>query len=208
MRLSQSICSTLLASSFLFGNAQGKDDRRIIGYRTVSRAEADFINKNNKLYRDTDFDLMALLFNQFGPGFNIVNVPAGWPGAPDEWYCVIEADRKKFNSASKLWIPEDYQQVNWIKSVQVIPLWSGNEHDVKSYIRSKKLDPEKTLRFLPVTLLDPDRNELLQMIIPTEVVNSNQLDLWAECWETKRELYDYSRETVYYMSWNIVGKPK
>jgi hypothetical protein len=44
------------------------------------------------------------------------------------------------------------------------------------------------------------------MIIPTQMLDGNQLDLWAECFETRAAMVAiHPRETVTWMNWDIEG---
>ncbi|KAI9048111.1 hypothetical protein LZ554_007907 [Drepanopeziza brunnea f. sp. 'monogermtubi'] len=206
---SQSTCSILLALSFLFNRAYG--DRGIIGFRTVQSWEAQEINKLKRPLRDKRFDKDYGRYHQLGNGFYTINQPAGWK-VPDwwtSWYCVIEADLEKFSAASKVWIPEHYTEVkkHGKKKSKPTKLWNWqaeNEETILKYIESMSVpNPEKALRFAYVPIVPGS----LQMVIPTHMINSNDLDFTAQCWETKQELFAYSSDVVDWMQWEIAGDP-
>ncbi|KAJ5054235.1 uncharacterized protein L3040_000515 [Drepanopeziza brunnea f. sp. 'multigermtubi'] len=152
MLLSRSTCSILLALSFLYSKAYGRD---VIAYRTVTKEEADSINEHEKPSRDELFDIFPYS-NPLGNGLYTVNIPAGWPAEDHEYYCVIKADREKIEEISKVWVPK-------------LPTSHyNNEEATLKYIESwtAVLDPKKALRFSYIT--EADKN--LQMLIPTEMV--------------------------------------
>ncbi|KAI9055926.1 hypothetical protein LZ554_000861 [Drepanopeziza brunnea f. sp. 'monogermtubi'] len=188
MLLSQSTCSILLALGFLYSKAYGRD---VIAYRTVSKEEAESINELERPYRDIEFDAFADS-NPLGNALYTVNKPAGWQAKDDDYYCVIKADREKIQRASKVWVPK-------------MPSSNAVEEHVLQYIESLRVvpDPWKALRFSHISEPGGD----LQMAIPTEMVNNNDLDLWAKCWETKEDLTEDSDEIVDWMSWGIIGVP-
>jgi hypothetical protein len=73
-----------------------------------------------------------------------------------------------------------------------------------NYIYSQiKHEPEKALRFSWTSNFDWG----LQMLIPREVVNLDELDLWSECFSSMDELEDeHGDKTINYESWTITGK--
>ncbi|EKD19703.1 hypothetical protein MBM_01655 [Drepanopeziza brunnea f. sp. 'multigermtubi' MB_m1] len=205
MLLSQSVCLILLALSFLVSRARSE----IMGYRTVSKEEANIINQRRKPYRDDSFDKMALYFNYLGVGYSLVNVPAGWPSNDDEWHCVIEADSNKLDAVSKIWIPEYFDDPTWFGKTERVELWDAKEEVIKEYIEIKTgLDAEKTLRFSPAIsqVKHMDAN-MLQMVIPTKAIKNDELGFWAHCFEEKQELLNYSKETIPWDQWEIQGFP-
>ncbi|KAJ5042442.1 uncharacterized protein L3040_004990 [Drepanopeziza brunnea f. sp. 'multigermtubi'] len=148
MAPSKSICAIVLAFIFLLHQAQG---RIVIGYRTVSRAEAMSINQNNKPTRDPFYDNISPDQSQLGPGFYMTNEAATWYTSDDEWFCVIKADAQKFNSIGKVWIPRNY--------------WMTPPYLILGYIRTWVNNPEKALRFSYIYM----REYMIQMLIPTNV---------------------------------------
>ncbi|KAJ5051481.1 uncharacterized protein L3040_001257 [Drepanopeziza brunnea f. sp. 'multigermtubi'] len=205
MPLPRSICAILLALSFLFDGARGVTPGRIvIGYRTVAEGEAEDINEDNKPYREALIDEARQKLNQLGNGLHIMREPVSWEGFPwwRNWYCVIEADINKIAKAHKIYIPEYYQQTDWDGQRSDVVLWHGGEDVIVDYItQGVPKDPGKALRFSWISDFDWE----LQMLIPTAVVNNDELDLWSECFETKDELKEYSSEVVDWESWGIAG---
>ncbi|KAI9055742.1 hypothetical protein LZ554_000683 [Drepanopeziza brunnea f. sp. 'monogermtubi'] len=210
MLLSQSICSILLALSFLSNRAYG---REIIAYRTVSKAEADYINENQRPFRDKELDLRYEEHNQLGQGFYTINEPGGWPSIGHQWHCAIAADSEKMKAVSKVWIPEYYwttRRVGRKSKSERVQLWtyeSKNEDTIIRYIRESLgvPRPEKALRFATIPSLSESIK--LQMVIPTETINSNDLDFWAQCWETRAGLLESQPQpqTVDWMSWEDIA---
>ncbi|EKD17181.1 uncharacterized protein L3040_005399 [Drepanopeziza brunnea f. sp. 'multigermtubi'] len=205
---SKSIFTILLALIFLFNRAQAflfSDDREVIGYRTVGEEEAELINDGNKPYRDEFYDAERAGINQLGNGFYMTAVPAGWAGDPTEknWYCVIEAEKENIEDVGKAWIPEFYQKMTWNGQFEEENLWVGDEEVIVDYIESLTPNPEKALRFSYISYVGWD----LQMVIPTQVLNDDELELWAQCFESKEELLEYSDKTVDWESWGILGDP-
>ncbi|KAJ5051533.1 uncharacterized protein L3040_001309 [Drepanopeziza brunnea f. sp. 'multigermtubi'] len=206
MLLSKST-SLLLALSFLFIRAQGFDEsllnREVIGYRTASKEEAEKINENHKPYRDKRFDEGRRL-NQLGSGFYMTPDPAGWEGDMDKenWYCVITADSDKIKDARKIYIPEYYEETSH-EEIEEKMLWHEGEEVIVEYIRKFLPDPEKVLRFSYISLYEEDT----QMLIPTDMLNSDVLDLWSQCYATEAELLAYSREVIDWKKWDVAGDP-
>ncbi|KAI9054710.1 hypothetical protein LZ554_001861 [Drepanopeziza brunnea f. sp. 'monogermtubi'] len=192
MLSSQSSCSTLLALSFLFSKAQGA--REVIAYRTVSNAEAELINKNEKPHY-IDEEEFSFTYPQLGTGYYTSNKPTQWRAIRGEWYCVIEADSEKLKEISKVWIPHtvpDKEEELWYDA-----------DELSKYIESVvSKDPENALRFSYVAKLESE----LQMNIPYEVIEDNDvLDLSAQCWKTAKELEGF--EIVDWRKWEIIGAP-
>ncbi|KAI9048446.1 hypothetical protein LZ554_007282 [Drepanopeziza brunnea f. sp. 'monogermtubi'] len=206
MLLSQSIGSILVASSFLFSGALGEGEenkQEIIGYRTVHVDEATEINKDNKPYRDEKYDYHPRYAPQLGHGFYMTNEPASWPADSDEWYCAIKADSEAVEKVGKVWIPKHRQQVRNSLAIWPIQLWYADEEDIQEYVEGLvPKDPEKALRFSYIHGVP----ELLQMVIPTKTINNDELDFWAQCWETEDELLAFSSEIVPWTTkWQIAG---
>ncbi|KAI9050363.1 hypothetical protein LZ554_005529 [Drepanopeziza brunnea f. sp. 'monogermtubi'] len=212
---SKSICAILLASSFASGftwspflnKAQGLLGRRqIIGYRTVNRLEADIINDNHKPFRDKRLDENGR-YHQLGHGFYISNEAAFWKGRRGDWYCAVKADKNKIAKADKIYIPEYYPKTTSDGPIKKTHLWAGDEDEILEYIESAKSmipNPEKALRFSLIMY----EGLSLQMVVPTDMVNDDELDLWGKCFETKKELLEYSGETINWKKrWGIIGDP-
>jgi hypothetical protein len=132
-----------------------------------------------------------------------VNKPAGWEGDDDDWYCVIEADIEKFSQVGKIWIPPYWDKPVYSEITEEIQLWEGEEDDLMEYIvvRTKMSNPEKALRFSYVSWWHQTE---LQMVIPTQMVNSEELGLWAICFPKSEELKRYSSEVVDWKSWGDI----
>ncbi|KAI9054077.1 hypothetical protein LZ554_001248 [Drepanopeziza brunnea f. sp. 'monogermtubi'] len=205
MPLPKSICAILLASSFLLDRAQGvTPGRKVIGYRTVAEGEADLINEDNKPCREVLIDEARQKINQLGNGLHITREPGSWDGFPwwRNWYCVIEADINKIAEARKIYIPEYYQGTDRDGQRNEVVLWHAGEDVIVDYIaRTIPQEPGKALRFSWIA----DFEWEMQMLIPTDVVNNDGLDLWSECFETRDELKKYSSEVVDWEGWGITG---
>ncbi|EKD13055.1 hypothetical protein MBM_08817 [Drepanopeziza brunnea f. sp. 'multigermtubi' MB_m1] len=195
MLSSQSVCSVLLALGVLLDRAHGK---KVIAYRTVAKEEAAYINEHHKPHRDKIYDERRdrNFKRQLGNGFYTVNKPGNWDGVGDEWYCVIEADDDKMEEVGKVWVPKTTPG----DGGRPKHLWD-DEDAILEYIGTLMPDPEKALRFSYIVPLPK-----LQMVIPTEMINSDELDFSAECWQTQAELEAYSSETVDWTSWKIAGE--
>ncbi|KAI9055717.1 hypothetical protein LZ554_000659 [Drepanopeziza brunnea f. sp. 'monogermtubi'] len=216
MARSKSIFAILLALSFFFNGAQAWFWRKriVIGYAVVSAEDAKFINEKNELYVES-----FLYTSSLGPGFYMVNEPREWTSLEGDWFCAVKARRWKMKRAPKAYIPKTYtknpKKPWWnLKKVQVkhsdvapkpIPLWGEDEIVFEEYLK-KELSiskPDKALRFAWVK----DLNWRMQMAIPMEEVNTNKLDLWAQCFPTEEELRKFSEEPVDWSSWKIRGDP-
>ncbi|KAI9050699.1 hypothetical protein LZ554_004819 [Drepanopeziza brunnea f. sp. 'monogermtubi'] len=203
--LSQVLCPILLALSSLLTRAQAAGEGRItIAYRTVSREEAYAINKNNKPFRDERYDESLKVIGQIGSGLYTTNKPSSWEVGPGKWYCVIEAPSEKIESYPKIWIPEYWERPVFGGWNEQIDLWEREESVLLEYIGTKSSKPKKALRFSYVAWW---HETLLQMVIPTVTLNSNELKLWAKCFPTTTELEEYSSETVDWTNWDIIGEP-
>ncbi|EKD15536.1 hypothetical protein MBM_06164 [Drepanopeziza brunnea f. sp. 'multigermtubi' MB_m1] len=203
--LAKSICAILLAVSFLFDRARGFPSggtRVTIGYRTE---EAELINFLRQPFRDREYDEEADGLNQLGHGFYMINEPAGWPGRPleDNWFCVIKADGDKVKNAAKIYIPERYSKLTWNARTEEVYLWAGEEETVLEYIESMIPNPERALRFSWIVA----GGSMQQMVIPSDIINYNELDMWAQCFQTAEELYRCSSEIIDWKSWEITGNP-
>ncbi|KAI9055112.1 hypothetical protein LZ554_000077 [Drepanopeziza brunnea f. sp. 'monogermtubi'] len=186
--------SILLASSFLFNTAYGKEE--VIGYRVVSPDEAEGINDREKPYNYKAYDDDSLS-PQLGRGFYMTNIPDSQLALADEWYCVIKADSDKIEKADKVWIPKTYEDKEGSTE-----LWTGNEDAILEYIKSLVPDdPDEALRFSYII----SAGDKLQMVIPPKAIDEDDLDLWAQCWETEEEQKEHSSETVQWTTWKISG---
>ncbi|KAI9055864.1 hypothetical protein LZ554_000802 [Drepanopeziza brunnea f. sp. 'monogermtubi'] len=209
MLLSQSICSILLALSFLFNRAYGEDDSRVlIGYRYVSQKEAAYINEHKRPYREDRYDIIFERTNMLGKGLYLTDRPDRYPGFERAWRCAIKADRTKIQEVSKIWIPEYYWKRLGGGEVDRKKLWHfnlRNENNIGKYIESMRVpNPDGALRFAYIPYL----NGRLQMVIPSDLINKNELDFWAQCWQTEEEMEkEFSSEAVDWKKWKIAGDP-
>ncbi|KAI9054671.1 hypothetical protein LZ554_001823 [Drepanopeziza brunnea f. sp. 'monogermtubi'] len=220
-RLSQLLCPTVLALSFLLTGAQAQGPRKIIGYRTATKDEAKAINANHKPsgddnHDDDDEDDDNKGLYQLGTVgyFYMTNNAPGFPGDDDDWYCIVKGDSVKINAAQKVWVPETYVSgAGSSSNPEKTYLWGGNEDLISEYIQTLSLpgrdgtpDPEKALRLSYVAFSDEER---LQMVIPDQVLRDGELDLWAKCFETEEkleeELAEQPTEAVDWKSWRIAG---
>ncbi|OBR16302.1 hypothetical protein CH63R_01482 [Colletotrichum higginsianum IMI 349063] len=179
--------SLLLALVYLCANGQA---REVIGYRVTSKGEAEAINERNVPSRSELFD--SKTGNQIGNGVHLVSKPGGWMEIPfrPNWHCVFKADKEKLRAATKLWIPSNQ--------------WWSKDTDIRQYIR-RYGDPDETLRF---SYIDKwKKGKTLQMVIPTEMINKNTLDIFAKCFPSKAELMAYENKKVSWLSWKIIGLP-
>ncbi|KAI9048303.1 hypothetical protein LZ554_008098 [Drepanopeziza brunnea f. sp. 'monogermtubi'] len=200
MLLSKSTCVILLASSPLLNKAQG---REVIGYRTVNKEEADLINLFGKPFRDKKFDGDKTSYiHQLGNGFYMSNKPASWVADPWDWYCAIRADADKIRKADKIFIPKYWNRATSDGLLRKY-LWGGKEDFILEYIGSMISDPEEAIRFGWIVYHEWE----LQMVIPTDMLNEDEFDLWGECFETKDELMRHSSAIIEWATWNIIGNP-
>ncbi|EKD14916.1 hypothetical protein MBM_07127 [Drepanopeziza brunnea f. sp. 'multigermtubi' MB_m1] len=207
MLRSRSVCAVLIALSFLFNKAQGvlwKDfwkKNQVIGYATVSEEQAKLINKDNKLYEGDELHVKRPPYAlQTGSGFYILNGPGNWVRSSiDEeerrWYCAIEARKRKMKNIGKIKIP--------------ISLWSENEEEIVDYITLTRLvsEPKEALRF---SWVKGFKGWQLQMLIPTDVVKKDDLELRARCFASEEELMKFSHVTLDWDAWKAkgyLGKP-
>ncbi|EKD12451.1 uncharacterized protein L3040_001064 [Drepanopeziza brunnea f. sp. 'multigermtubi'] len=207
MQSSQSttICSILLALGFFLNSAYGvnRNGREFIGYRVVYDREAEYINSHLKPYRDPRLDDDEV--TQIGQGFDLVNKPEGFQTEPSEeyfqWFCVVEADSAKLKAASKVWIPEH----TYDDDGRERKLWFQSDETLLNYVKTKvEENPENAIRFSYMQY----HPEEFQMVLPTSMVNNDELNLWAYCYKRKEDLQNYWRETIKWQRWNIAGDPK
>ncbi|KAI9051830.1 hypothetical protein LZ554_004092 [Drepanopeziza brunnea f. sp. 'monogermtubi'] len=201
MLRSKSMFAILLALSSLLSRAQAfwwdvLLEQNVIGYATVPTSQALRINEDNKLYVP-EFEYRP----QLGPGIYLVNEPGSWQGDEGSWYCAIKARRWKMNRIKKVFIPKTYLSLtdDGIKENQ---LWGAEEGVILEYIKMLMISkPAKALRFSWVKGI----RWQLQMAIPKEVVEKDDLDLWAQCFESEEELFEFSSDIVNFEAWTIAG---
>ncbi|KAI9054576.1 hypothetical protein LZ554_001729 [Drepanopeziza brunnea f. sp. 'monogermtubi'] len=202
---SKSICSILLASSFLFNIAYGERD--LIGYRIAPDKEAAYINEHN--HPPTEIEFYEAFNDQLGKAFHMINDPAPtWASWPDtQWYCAIEGDMEKVRDMRKMWIPH-------LNDLYDSGLWYREEKDIIEYIeRFVTDDADKVLRFSHGYCSERYENQL-NMAIPFELVKGNYFELWGQCWGTSDELEEYVSGkgkdpsiNIPWKSWDIEGSP-
>ncbi|EKD21549.1 hypothetical protein MBM_00662 [Drepanopeziza brunnea f. sp. 'multigermtubi' MB_m1] len=200
----KSICAILLALSFLSKRAQAfppVEGREIIGYRTVSREEAEVINQDNIPSYEAAYQgywLPPIL----GSGLYVAEAITFGPVRPSDWLCAIEADSGKIAAAQKIYIPDvQYYKKSYYSAVEEKKLRTGDEEVILEYIALKMENPKKALRFSWVH----HETWRLQMVIPTDVLRDDDLYLTAICYETEKEVLDNSGASVSWSSWNIEG---
>ncbi|KAI9050940.1 hypothetical protein LZ554_005051 [Drepanopeziza brunnea f. sp. 'monogermtubi'] len=194
----------LLALSFFFSGAQAVFWRKkiVIGYTAVPADVAAGINKDHKVHLPESSTSAS---PRLGPGFYLVNSPdslTSLAGRSGNWYCAVKAGKKKVGKIPKANIPESYDLLT-PQGVRNQLLWAQEDKFIEEYIETRAhiTPPEKALRFAW-----HDREEQLQMAIPTKVLDDEKLlDLWAECFESKEELVKFSAEVIPWDTWQITG---
>lgn len=108
-------------------------------------------------------------------------------------YCVIWADEGKYNSAAKIWIPEDH----W---------WPQSEEQMADYVKSQGMNPDRTLRYSKIS----GKEHLEQLMIPYGMFNQwaddDSIDIEAECFDSVDKLKDAEGRTANYDRNDIKGK--
>ncbi|KAF9877450.1 hypothetical protein CkaCkLH20_05150 [Colletotrichum karsti] len=184
---------TLLAGSVVAGPVSlNKRDQRIIGYRRVSKAQADDY-KNNKGVLNWDKNL-ASGGSQLGPGVYTAPVRGTWNiGNPSDWWCVIRGDAEKIDNTGAVWIPHYFEDLN--------PIWY-EEDTIKKYIGvvEPDLDAGKVFRLGRIYNMEDN----LQLLIPPGLLaqEGGDLGLTVECKEKWEDLPD---EKVDYEQFNPSG---
>ncbi|EKD19547.1 uncharacterized protein L3040_002573 [Drepanopeziza brunnea f. sp. 'multigermtubi'] len=204
MLQSKSILATLLALGLFFNGAQAMLDfeflkrQMVVGYASVPRELAVWINERNFPYPEHPS-------RELGEGFSLVNDPGKLQrvGREEDWYCVVKGSKRRIRRAGKLYIPNTYTSQ---ETGEEIDLWKANEHDIMTYsVTFKSLkEPFDAFRFAWA----PSSNDRLQMLIPKRTIQSIDMKLWAQCFETLAELRAFSSEIVPWFDpkkWKIVG---
>ncbi|KAB8233201.1 hypothetical protein ETB97_011031 [Aspergillus alliaceus] len=136
-----------------------------IGFRRVSEAQArEYAAAGNTLTLTRKVNGA-----QLGQAVYTSQTRDGWPANPQEWYCVIQADKAALDKTAKAWIP----RADWFKKDKVID----------AYIKQHKVDPAKTLR---LSEIDGSQDHVLQMAIPPGLLGAKKgdrgpLDISVEC---------------------------
>ncbi|KAJ5047327.1 uncharacterized protein L3040_003154 [Drepanopeziza brunnea f. sp. 'multigermtubi'] len=200
MLQSRSIFAALLALSFFFNGAQAWfwRSRIVIGYAIVSEEQAARINQDHKL------GLQEFSYTpQLGPGFYLVNKIENLMSRAGSRYCAVQARKWKVRRIAKVNIPETYDKMT-PRGVRTQRLWARDEKVIEEYIQTRALitPPEKALRFAWIMGLEGE----LQMAIPAKLLSDEKsLYLYAECFETERELAEFSKEVIRWDTWKITG---
>ncbi|KAJ5033585.1 uncharacterized protein L3040_008697 [Drepanopeziza brunnea f. sp. 'multigermtubi'] len=197
--------ATLLALSFLFNEAHGFwFGKMVIGYATVSKEEAEKINEHNKLYEHDKLHVTESASpTQLGPGVYMVNKPDIWKGEGGSWYCAIKASKWQMKKIRKAYIPRSLLKLESGVSRRIF-LWNQDETVIVNYMSSElwMRKPQKALRFSWVRRGYWE----MQMLIPTDVVKKDKLDLWAKCFESEDELVRFSGDIINWAgTWGIKG---
>ncbi|KAI9052321.1 hypothetical protein LZ554_003673 [Drepanopeziza brunnea f. sp. 'monogermtubi'] len=178
MLRSKSTFAILLAS--IFHGAQGflGINNDVIGFANVPVDLARRINEDNNLHVN---ELAARW--QVGPGFYLLDDPNWFTPNVESRVCIVEANLEKMQAIRKVWIPKIFETWGDFNEIRTNQLWGQPEQVILDYIQYELLiePPESVLRF---SWSYGSR----QMTIPTDVVNNNDLDFWAECYETLAEL--------------------
>lgn len=100
-----------------------------------------------------------------------------------ESYCIVWADAEKYNSVSKVWIPEDH----W---------WPNSEQQMKDYISSLDIDGSLSLRYSEID----GKPGVLQMLVPLELFEQydNGIGIRVQCFDSIDELRGVESGTVDY----------
>jgi hypothetical protein len=121
------------------------------------------------------------------------------PRVSEKWYCAVKADKKKTKRIDKVYIPKDYFKY---PSMRQTRLWGAGEQAIMDYlVPADKVDnPWEALRFSWATGM----NRQKQMLIPATVVNGNNLELSAKCFDSRDGLKGFSKDVVNW-NWDIKG---
>ncbi|EKD15297.1 hypothetical protein MBM_06513 [Drepanopeziza brunnea f. sp. 'multigermtubi' MB_m1] len=186
--------TTLLASGLVFSRAQAFLLDSVIGYATVSAEAAESNNLNNELYFDETI-------TRLGAGVYVVNNPLHLES--EGWACVIKADTVKFNQVGKVWIPKSYQRMTADDPREQENIWDESEEVIVDYIQTLMPEPGKALRF---SWVRNRTNWQLRMLIPTKVVERDDLDLRADCFESRDMMINEVGDIVPWLTWTIQGQ--
>ncbi|EKD21346.1 hypothetical protein MBM_00459 [Drepanopeziza brunnea f. sp. 'multigermtubi' MB_m1] len=198
MPRSKFVFAILLALSFFYGAQATFFGRKFIGYARVSESLAERINDKNKL-------IVEGSGGSIGPGFYLVNDPAGWI-SEGSWYCAVKASKRKIKKMDKVYIPKSHLTKISETQVERQNLWGEDETLIEKYITGRHLggksyikDPKKTLRFSWVK--NTNEQWQLQMAIPKKVLEESHLGLWAKCFQSEEELKKYSDRVIPWEKW-------
>ncbi|KAJ0158445.1 hypothetical protein CTA2_11559 [Colletotrichum tanaceti] len=173
----------LLISLFILTRAE----REILGYRRVSREEAVEINRRNNIFRESSYDRLAYdkAEAQIGNGVYLSFTIYSYEKNSDYWWCYVKADRGKLRRAPKVWIPES--------------LWGHPESQIASYVRRHLHQGESADSALRLSRMKSYPNGYDQVLIPTSMVQNDELDTFAKCYEEDSDVP--VKEDVDYDEW-------
>ncbi|KAI9055291.1 hypothetical protein LZ554_000252 [Drepanopeziza brunnea f. sp. 'monogermtubi'] len=220
MLRSKSTLAVLLALSFFLERAQGFwwDDHVLIGFATLPEDQARRINEDNKPFVEEN---QATLINK--DNNPDVGESSTSPRLPRLGLGLYLANKRKMDDIGKVYIPRYYEKSasdgkkaeetskgwtpapSWDQTTdERQELWGADEKVIVDYIKSQSLvsKPEKALRF--------SIDWQWQMLIPTKVVNGGDLDLWAKCYKSEKELVEeFGKEAIDWKSaFDIKGDQK
>ncbi|KAJ5032492.1 uncharacterized protein L3040_009095 [Drepanopeziza brunnea f. sp. 'multigermtubi'] len=174
-------------AKFEYGSGKS-DGRQLIGYAIASEEQARLINDGHKprLLPPVEGSEPA---GALGAGFYMLNKPSGWRATEESWYCAIRAKKSKIKKISKVWIPKAYEK-RTEEGILDQELWDQSEDVITEYIQAEASidDPEAAEKALRFSWVMGASDWQLQMLIPTNVLNNYNLDLWARCFDSEDEL--------------------
>ncbi|RAK98100.1 uncharacterized protein BO80DRAFT_495782 [Aspergillus ibericus CBS 121593] len=165
-----------------------RDQKVIIGYRTVDEKKAEAYNKHETVVWYTASGI------QLGDVVYLTPAPGQWKVPENYWHCVIYADHSKWLAAKKAWIPETYDGKT---------LWYEPKN-IDSYLKNTRHEtPDETLR---LSVIKGDE-AVLQLGIPKHMLGkTSHLGLTASC---KPKASDLPQHSVNYKTLNnVVGTPQ
>ncbi|KAI9053482.1 hypothetical protein LZ554_002438 [Drepanopeziza brunnea f. sp. 'monogermtubi'] len=147
-----------------------------------------------------------------GAGFYMLNKPSGWEATDGSWYCAIKARTSRIRKTPKVWIPKDYEEQT-ARGPESSELWNQDEDVIVNYIQTEALlyepDAEAAQKALRLSWVRGANNQWqLQMLIPTNVLNNNDLKLWAKCFDSEDGLKKFSDKVIPWddsTEWNVQG---
>ncbi|OHE99613.1 hypothetical protein CORC01_04971 [Colletotrichum orchidophilum] len=158
----------------------------LIGYRRVSRAEADLINQYGNIFRDEAYDKAASENGgaQLGAGVYLSLSPKGYNAYNNDWWCWVLAQSKPFTAAPKVWIPRSE--------------WDKDEEKISAYTQDHLKEGETSTYAIRMAQVKDYSEGTWQILIPTRMVQEDKLDTRAECvanyhdmWYTKAVSFEH-----------------
>ncbi|KAI9056086.1 hypothetical protein LZ554_001015 [Drepanopeziza brunnea f. sp. 'monogermtubi'] len=208
MLRSKSLFAISLALGFLCSGSRAQAVSRdqeeassnIIGYATLTEEEGRLLADEGAL--DTE---AGRHYDQLGFGLYMISNPGNLVGAQGMWFCAIEADKKKIASMDKVYIPEAYPRKTLLGKTEQQYLWGQEEKLIVEYIEKAPFSisqPAKALRF-SWNQASPWH---LQMVIPMEAINDDDLGIQIDCFKSKEKLIDVTNEAINWEPWGIKGR--